>query len=102
MKRIAVAAFVAAAIAARVALPAHANVCGDVNKSGAIDSVDALLILQVDAGIYEPEELGLLLWDAFPDGAVDSRDALIVLQYDAGLTDQPDCIPDPTPTPLPI
>ena len=39
-----------------VPLPAHADKgCADVNKNGSVDSVDASIILQVDAGPYVDE-----------------------------------------------
>jgi Tol biopolymer transport system component len=57
---------------------------GDANGDGHIDSRDAALILQYNAGLLAfiryPEE-----WDVSGDGAVDSRDAALILQFVAGL-----------------
>lgn len=59
---------------------------GDVNDDRRVDSVDALLILQFDAGV-----LGTLSSpgnaDANGDGRVNSIDAALVLQFTAGLLD---------------
>jgi hypothetical protein len=84
---------------------AHAQKgCGDVNKSGQTDSVDAAIILQLDAGLFDPGVILLSMWDPSDDGDIDSIDALLVLQYDAGIIDSLDgCYgPAPTPTQLPI
>lgn len=54
---------------------------GDVNEDGVVDSRDALLILQYDAGLIEEPAMA----DLNDDGVVDSRDALLILQYDAGM-----------------
>ncbi len=64
--------------------------CGDVNDNEAVDAVDALLILQVEAGLIDGA-------DRLPkgdqadvngDGNVDSRDAALIQQVVAGLLDQ--------------
>jgi len=92
-------------LVAALVSPAHAQKgCGDVDKSGATDSVDAAIILQLDAGLYDPGLILLNMWDPYDDNVIDSRDALLVLQYDAGIIDDlPDCYgPSPTPTSLPI
>jgi hypothetical protein len=84
---------------------AHAEKsCADVNKDGTVGSVDAAIILQVDAGLYDPGLILLNMWDPYDDNMIDSRDALLVLQFDAGIIDElDDCYgPAPTPTPLPI
>lgn len=57
---------------------------GDVNADGAVDSRDALLILQYGAaliGVGPAPEVA----DLNDDGLVDSRDATLILQYDAGM-----------------
>ena len=57
---------------------------GDIDCSGAVDSVDAALLLQFHAGLLEP--LGCdYQGDMTQDGRLDSRDALLILQLDAGL-----------------
>lgn len=88
-----------------VAQRVHADkACADVNKNGVVDSVDAAIILQVDAGLYDPGLILLNMWDVYDDNMVDSRDALLVLQYDAGIIHTlHGCYGPPnTPTPLPI
>ena len=57
---------------------------GDVNCNGAVDSIDAALVLQQNAGLISAlacQENG----DVNLDGVVDSRDALLILQHVAGL-----------------
>lgn len=57
---------------------------GDVNCSGAVDSIDAALILQLSAGLAGslPCQQNA---DVNGSGAVDSIDAALVLQFTAGL-----------------
>ncbi len=63
---------------------------GDANCDGRINSLDALAVLQFEAGLLEA-----LLFpdggDANGDSKVNSVDALLILQFDAGL------MPDRTP-----
>lgn len=66
---------------------------GDVDCSGESDSRDALLILQLDAGIAETVPCQYLA-DINLDGAVNSVDATLILQAVAAL------IPAPTPRTL--
>ena len=63
---------------------------GDANCDGRIDSLDALAVLQFEAGLLEelPDPVG---GDPNEDGTVESADALLILQFHAGL------IPDRTP-----
>ena len=59
---------------------------GDANCDGTVDSTDAALVLQLDAGLIT----SLACQDAADvndDGAVNSLDAALILQYDAGLID---------------
>jgi len=64
------------------ATPPPAN--GDANKDGETNSVDALLVLQHDAGLLAelayPENC-----DVNEDGAINALDAELVLQFNAGL-----------------
>jgi hypothetical protein len=56
----------------------------DVNCDGSSTTVDALLVLQLSAGVTPSlgcQEAG----DANADGSVDALDAAIILQFDAGL-----------------
>ena len=59
---------------------------GDVNGDGFVDSLDALLILQFDAGLLAVLP-NLSAADVDEDGTVDSLDAALVLQLTAGLLD---------------
>ena len=73
----------------------------DVNCDGAVDSRDALLILQLDAHLLDhlacPD-----VADANEDGVVDAVDASIVLQVSAGFfAETPPSEPTPTPTDTP-
>jgi hypothetical protein len=57
---------------------------GDANKDGRIDSIDASIVLQHDAGLYD---LGprFANADVNQDGEITSVDATIILQYNGGL-----------------
>jgi hypothetical protein len=55
---------------------------GDANCDGGIDSIDAAVVLQYDAGIVDSLAGD---GDANEDGAVNSLDASLILQFDAGL-----------------
>lgn len=57
---------------------------GDANCDGVTNSIDALHILQVDAGLVETARCPDFA-DVNRDGAVNSLDAAIVLQLEAGL-----------------
>ena len=65
--------------------PVPDYVLGDVNGDTAIDSQDALLILQYFASLVELTDTQKLSADVNSDGAVDSQDALLILQYFAGI-----------------
>lgn len=59
---------------------------GDVNGDGWVDSLDAALILQYDAGIKEDlSDSALKAADVNGDDWVDSIDASMILRYDAGI-----------------
>lgn len=61
---------------------------GDVNCSFAVDSIDALLILQLTAGLIATvlcEDRA----DVNSDGDVDAVDSTLILQFDAGLIPSP-------------
>lgn len=55
---------------------------GDVNGDGAVDSVDASIILQYSAGLFSPAPQNA---DVDGDGRVNAIDASLILQYVAGL-----------------
>jgi len=64
--------------------PSSTGASGDVNCSGAVDSIDAALVLQLGAGL-----VGSLSCqqnaDTNEDGSVNSIDAALILQHTAGL-----------------
>ncbi|OGO50571.1 MAG: hypothetical protein A2148_04795 [Chloroflexi bacterium RBG_16_68_14] len=59
---------------------------GDANCNGSVNSIDAALVLQLEAGFIDslpcPENS-----DLNHDGSTSSLDATLILQYDAGLVD---------------
>ncbi len=57
---------------------------GDVNCSGAVNSLDAALVLQFGAGLARSLRC-LENADVNADGRIDSIDAALILQFDAGL-----------------
>jgi len=65
--------------------PIPNRVLGDVNASGSVDIVDALLIAQYYVGI-NPSTFDILVADVTGcDGTIDIIDALIIAQYYVGL-----------------
>jgi len=70
----------------RIVVNAAGGQIGDVNCNGTVDAVDALLILQRNAGLLsrlECEENA----DVNGDGEISAIDAAIVLQFGAGIID---------------
>ncbi|MCH7698238.1 MAG: hypothetical protein IH865_04810 [Chloroflexi bacterium] len=59
---------------------------GDADCNGTVTSVDAALVLQFDAGLFDILVCSLLA-DANQDGTVNSVDASLILQLVAGLID---------------
>lgn len=57
---------------------------GDVNQDGAINSVDALYVLQFNAGLIELNDTQKKAADVNGDESVNSVDALLILQKNAG------------------
>ncbi len=66
--------------------PASAGVqpAGDANCDGVVSSLDAVIVLQVDAGLLDRAPCHIQA-DASFDGIVNSLDAAIILQREAGL-----------------
>ncbi len=56
---------------------------GDVNGDGALDNIDAALILKYDAGIEDLADAEYA--DINGDGEANNLDAAIILRYDAGM-----------------
>ena len=74
---------------------------GDVNNSGNIDIVDALLIAQYYVGL-NPSNFYSNVADVNCDGGIDIVDALLIAQLYVGLISQLPCAQDTaTPTPVP-
>lgn len=68
---------------------AGVTLLGDVNGDGAVDSLDAALVLRYDAGLLILDSELLSAADCNSDGGVDSLDAATILKYDAGLISLP-------------
>ena len=66
------------------ATPTPGDVPGDVGCDGTVNSLDALAILQFDAGLIASLTCGQNA-DVNGDGSVNSLDAILILQFDAGL-----------------
>jgi hypothetical protein len=80
-------------------LPAFAQITGDVNGSGSVDIVDALLIAQYYVGL-NPANFNAAVADVNCSVSVDIVDALLVAQYYVGLiASLPGCGGTPTPIP---
>jgi hypothetical protein len=77
-----------------------ASLVGDVDCGGVVNSVDAALILQYEAGLVAqfscPDAA-----DTNQDGIINAIDASLVLQYGAALIDDLPPFVSPTPTPCP-
>jgi hypothetical protein len=71
---------------------------GDVNNSGGIDIIDALMIAQYYVGL-DPSGFIVSAADANCSGSIDIIDALLVAQYYVGLVSELSCGDTPTPTP---
>jgi hypothetical protein len=62
-----------------------------VNDDGNVNSIDATILLQLKAGLIEPEDVANLdSGDVNNDGDITSVDAALVLQLEAGLIDASD------------
>lgn len=60
---------------------------GDVNRDGAVDPLDASLILSYDAGYTSLDDEQKRLGDVNFDGETDPIDASLILRADAGITE---------------
>ena len=70
---------------------------GDANCDGRVDSIDAAIVLQHNAGLVATVGCSQKA-DVNGDGRVDSRDAALILQYQAGLIPSLGTPHGPTPT----
>jgi hypothetical protein len=59
--------------------------CGDVNSSGGIDIVDALIVAQAYVGL-NPANYDSYVADVNADDGINIVDALLIAQYYVGLT----------------
>ncbi|MCH7580512.1 MAG: hypothetical protein IIB22_09740 [Chloroflexi bacterium] len=100
----ALAAFAIAWVALGLASAGETAAVGDANCDGRIDSVDALLVLQLHAGLIN-EVCGDV--DVNGDGTVNSVDALLIIQFRVDILPLPltptptDGPPEPTRQPTP-
>jgi lysophospholipase L1-like esterase len=78
-------------------ISADAQTLGDVNGSGGVDIVDALLVAQYYVGL-NPANFTSSVADVNCSGAIDIVDALVIAQYYVGLISQFPCTPTPAPT----
>jgi hypothetical protein len=81
-----------------------ADIPGDVNVDGLVNSTDALIVLSADVGLNTSQFCPMNCGDVNADGYVDSTDALIILSYDVGMivpfpVGQPGCPSSVTPPP---
>jgi hypothetical protein len=58
---------------------------GDINRDGAVNSADAILLLRYDAGLEELDDEQMLLADVNRDGKITVFDANEILRIDVGL-----------------
>ena len=70
-----------------VVLPVLAML-GDVNGDGAVDTADAVLVLQYAAKLIGKDSLDVSAADVNGDGAIDTADAVLILQYAAKLIER--------------
>ena len=61
---------------------------GDVNRDGAIDTADAVLVLQKAAKLIDDNALDMKAADVNGDGTIDTADAVLILQKAAKLIDE--------------
>ncbi len=83
-----------------------AGPCGDVNTSGNVDIVDALLIAQYYVGL-NPSSFDISVADTNGDGSVTIVDGLLIAQLYVGLISQLSCpnvtaVPTATPAVTPV
>ena len=62
--------------------------CGDVNGDGAVDTADAVLVLQRAAELIGDDDLQAAAADVNADGAIDTADAVLILQKAAELIER--------------
>ena len=60
-------------------------ILGDANGDGAVNNIDASLVLQYDAGVTSLEDAALAAADVNSDASVNNIDASRILQLDAGV-----------------
>lgn len=67
---------------------AEMAVSGDVNGDGAIDTADAVLVLQCAAKLIAQTAIDAVAADVNRDGVIDTADAVLILQYAAKLIER--------------
>jgi endoglucanase len=82
-------------------MSAFSQVCGDVNNSGSVDIVDALLTAQYYVGM-SPSPFNPGVADVNGSGSIDIVDALVTAQYYVGIVSSLSCtVQTPAPTVIP-
>lgn len=82
-------------------VPGFSQTLGDVNNSGKVDIVDAMMIAQYCAGL-SPAGFVAAAADTNCSGGIEIVDALLVARYAAGLIAAPSCGASATPTGTPV
>lgn len=84
-----------------ICITGFSQALGDVNNTGQIDIVDALLIAQYYVGL-NPGGFNAGVADTNCDNSIDIVDALLIAQYYVGLITELPCQPAPTPIPTTV
>lgn len=77
-------------------LPLYSQSCGDVNNSGSVDIVDALLVAQYYVGM-NPSVFYESTADVNASGSIDIVDALRIAQYYVGIVSSLECSTQTSP-----
>ena len=70
-----------------------AQACGDLNSDGAVNVFDAIITMQIAAGLNELTPARQIVGDLNHDGAINVFDAIMILQHIVGSTEITGCGP---------
>ncbi len=65
--------------------------CGDLNGDSLVDVLDAVIDIQIIAGVIVPTELQQQLSDVVPDGQTNVFDVILTLQHIVGSGEITEC-----------